>query len=119
MELVCIVCPNSCKLIIENGVVVEGARCPRGKKFAEEEMTCPKRTVCSTVATVFEDYPVLPVRTSEEIPKDKIGDLMKLLYGFKLTRRVKRGEILIENLFDTGVNLISTSNMLYNYFDKE
>ena len=67
-ELVCIVCPNSCKLSISENGEVTGARCPRGKKFATEELTCPKRTVCTTVATVFDDYPVLPVRTETEIP---------------------------------------------------
>ena len=54
-ELVCIVCPNSCKLSISENGEVTGARCPRGKKFATEELTCPKRTVCTTVATVFDD----------------------------------------------------------------
>lgn len=117
-ELVCIVCPNSCKLVINDDNSVEGAKCPRGKKFAIEEMTCPKRTVCSTVATVFEDYPVLPVRTSEEIPKEKISELMQLLNGFKLEKRVGRGEVIIKDVLGTGVDLISTSNMLYNYFNK-
>lgn len=117
-ELVCIVCPNSCKLNILDDGTVEGARCPRGRKFAEEETTCPKRTVCSTVATIFDDCPVLPCRTSEEIPKDKISELMRLINGFTLDKRVKRGDILIENLFGSGVNLISTSNMLYNYYQK-
>lgn len=117
-EMVCIVCPNSCKLTIADDGTVTGNKCPRGKKFAAEELTCPKRTVCSTVATVFEDCPVLPVRTSDEIPKEKIPELMRLLNSYKLEKRVNRGDILIENLFDTGVNLISTSNMLYNYYHK-
>lgn len=115
-ELVCIVCPNSCKLTIAEDGSVEGARCPRGRKFATEEMTCPKRTVCTTVATAFDDFPVLPVRTSEEIPKEKIPALMALINGFTLDKRVNRGDILIENILDTGVNLISTSNMMYNYY---
>ena len=88
------------------------------KKFAAEELTCPKRTVCTTVATVFDDYPVLPVRTETEIPKDKIPALMELVNNFTLKKRVARGEVVIENVLDTGVNLISTSNMLYDYFVK-
>lgn len=114
-ELICIVCPNSCRLSIADDGTVTGNKCPRGKKFAEEEMTCPKRTVCSTVATVFDDFPVLPVRTSDEIPKERIPDLMAELNVFLLDRKVGRGEVLIKNLFGTGVDLISTSSMLYNY----
>lgn len=114
-ELICIVCPNSCKLSIADDNTVTGNKCPRGKKFAEEELTCPKRTVCTTVATVFEDFPVLSVRTSEEIPKEKIFEFMALVNAFKLDKRVSRGEVLIKNVLNTGVDLISTSNMLYNY----
>ena len=74
MELVCIVCPRGCRINVENGVV-SGNGCKRGEAFALSEMTCPMRTVCSTVATTFEDYPVLPVRTNGEIPKDKIQEI--------------------------------------------
>lgn len=95
-----------------------GRALPARQKFATEELTCPKRTVCTTVATVFDDYPVLPVRTETEIPKDKIPALMELVNNFTLKKRVARGEVVIENVLDTGVNLISTSNMLYDYFVK-
>lgn len=114
MELVCIVCPNSCKLTITDGAV-KGNKCPRGVKFAEEELTCPKRTVCTTVKTVFEDIPVLPVRTSAEIPKDKMAELMQFVRGVLVEKRVSRGEVIVKNVLGTGVDLISTSNMLYKY----
>lgn len=43
---------------------------------------------------------------------------MELVNNFTLKKRVARGEVVIENVLDTGVNLISTSNMLYDYFVK-
>lgn len=113
MELICIVCPNSCKLIYENGEI-KGAKCPRGVKFGMDEMTAPKRTVCTTVKTAFKDMPVLPVRTDGDIPKDKIFDLMKLVREVVVDKRVGRGEIILKNVLDSGVDLISTSNMKYN-----
>ena len=117
-ELVCIVCPNSCSLTVGDEGNVFNAGCNRGAQFAREEMTCPKRTVCSTVATVFSDIPVLPVRTSGEIPKEKIWELMEIINGICLDRRVGRGEALISDLFGTGVDLISTSDMRYRYNEK-
>lgn len=114
-ELVCIVCPNSCKLLIADDNTVTGHKCARGIKFAKEELTCPKRTVCTTVATAFADFPVLPVRTSEDISKDLMFELMALINDFKLEKKVGRGEVVIKNLLNTGVDLISTSSMLYNY----
>jgi len=54
MELVCIVCPNGCVLQAENtpdGVQVTGNKCKRGIAFAIEELTAPKRSLTTTVAT--------------------------------------------------------------------
>lgn len=117
-ELVCIVCPNGCRLSIGSDGSVQNAGCPRGVCFAEEEMTCPKRTVCSTVATVFPDFPVLPVRTSQEIPKQKIPELMRLLGGICIDRRLERGEVILSRVCGTSADLISTSSMCYQYYRK-
>ena len=55
-ELICIGCPLGCMLTvdIENGEVVnvEGNTCPRGKAYAEKEVTNPMRIVTSTVRVV-------------------------------------------------------------------
>lgn len=110
MELVCIVCPNSCKMNNDDGVIT-GFKCPRGKKFFEDELTCPKRTVCTTVATSFADMPVLPCRTSADIPKDRIFELMDLVKTLRVDRRLGRGEIIVKNVLGTGVDLISTADM--------
>lgn len=68
------------------------------------------------MATAFEDFPVLPVRTSQEIPKEKIGELMEMLNGICVKQRLGRGEVLIRHLFGTEADLISTSDMTYSYF---
>ncbi len=114
--LICIVCPNGCRLQINTtgeDIEVLGAKCKKGIEYAIAEMTAPKRSVTSTVRTVFPHAPILPVRTDDDIPKDKIFDLMDLLRSFILKDKVKRGQTIIENIFDTGVNIIATSDMLY------
>lgn len=115
-ELVCIVCPNSCTLHIEtaaNGEInVSGNRCKRGIDFAKDELTDPKRTISSTVKTVFSDAPVLPVRVSAEIPKSKIFDVMKKINSVTLTRRIGIGETVIENVLGLGVDIIATDSIL-------
>ena len=113
-ELVCIVCPRGCTLKIdeENGeFAVSGNSCKRGKDFAISEMTEPKRTICSTVKTVFPDVPVLPVRVSAEIPKDRIFDVMKEINSFLLEKHVSRGEAVIKNVLGLGVDIIATSDI--------
>lgn len=109
-ELVCIVCPRGCRISIDNGVV-SGNGCKRGEAFSLSEMTCPMRTVCSTVATTFEDYPVLPVRTNGEIPKDKIADLMKEINAVVVDKKIKRGDVVIQNVVGTDVNVIASASI--------
>lgn len=114
-QLVCIGCPRGCRLTVEEKdgeFIVTGNTCPRGKAFAISEMTEPKRTICSTVKTVFPGCPVLPVRVSDDIPKDKIFDVMREINAVVLTERIGRGDVIIENVLGLGVDVISTSDLL-------
>lgn len=114
-QLVCIGCPRGCRLTVEENsgeFIVTGNTCPRGKAFAISEMTEPKRTICSTVKTVFPSCPVLPVRVSDDIPKDRIFDVMREINAVVLTERIGRGDVIIENVLGLGVDVISTSDLL-------
>lgn len=115
MEFVCIVCPRGCHITVsekDGEYEVSGNSCKRGRDFAVSEMTDPKRTVCSTVRTVFEDIPVLPVRVSCDIPKDRIPDVMREIKKVRLTERKGRGEAIIEDVLSLGADVISESDML-------
>lgn len=114
-EMICIVCPNGCSLTAEEKdgeVLVTGNGCRRGRDFAVSEYTCPMRTVCSTVRTVFPEIPVVPVKVSDEIPKDRISDVMKEINRTVLTFRAGRGDVLIEDVLGLGVDVIVTSSVL-------
>lgn len=114
-EMTCITCPNGCTLQVEETegqIRVSGNRCKRGEAFAVSELTHPMRTVCSTVRTVYPEAPVLPVRVSAEIPKEKIFDVMREINQVLVDRRVGRGEVLIENVLGLGVDVIATSDLL-------
>lgn len=113
-NLICIVCPNGCHLEVDkvNGeYVIKNNKCPRGVKFAIEEMTAPIRSVTSTVATVFPALPVVPVRTKGEIPKGKITELIKLINTLKIDRPYRLGEVLYTDALSTGINIIVTMDM--------
>lgn len=114
-EFNCIGCPRGCLLRVEeeNGeFTVSGNSCENGRKFAVSEMTEPKRTICSTVKTVFADVPVLPVRVSADIPKDRIFDVMREINSVTVDKRISGGDAVIENVLGLGVDVISTSNVL-------
>lgn len=113
--LVCINCPRGCTMqVTQDGdtIAVTGNFCPRGEQFAHDELTCPKRTICSTVQTAFPDTPVLPCRVSAEIPKDKIFDVMNEINRITVDRRIARGDTILANVCGLGVDIIATSNLL-------
>jgi CxxC motif-containing protein len=114
-EMICIVCPNGCALSVSkegDTVRVTGNQCPRGVKFAVSEITNPTRTVCSTVKTVFEKVPVLPVRVSAEIPKNRIFDVMREINRVVVTEPVGGGDVIIPNVLGLGADVIATSDIL-------
>ena len=114
-QLVCIGCPRGCRLTIDETdgeYIVTGNTCPRGKEFAISEMTAPKRTICSTVKTAFSDVPVLPVRVSDDIPREKIFDVMREINAVTLKERIGRGDAVIKNVLGLGVDVIATSDLL-------
>jgi CxxC motif-containing protein len=114
-ELLCIVCPNGCRLQVEetgDEITVSGNQCGRGIPFARAEIRNPTRTLTTTVRTLFPEVPVLPVRTDGEIPKGSIRDAMRFLNTLTIGTRIGAGSIVVKNILDLGCNVIATSNIL-------
>lgn len=113
-ELTCIGCPIGCQLTvsIENDkICVSGNTCPRGEKYAVNEITCPKRMLTSTVALENGMVARLSVKTEFEIPKDKIMDCMDEIRRTSFKAPAFIGSIVIENCAGTGVNVVATKNV--------
>jgi len=112
-KLICINCPNGCELDVKenNGeLIVTGNSCDKGIDFARSEYSNPLRGVFSSVKTTFKDMPVLSVRTSNDIPKDKIFDVMKKINEVVLNKDVKVGDVIIKNVCGLDSDIIATSN---------
>lgn len=116
LNLCCIECPNGCELAVkrhpDGAITVEGAKCKHGTAFAIAEMTAPMRTISSIAATAFPRHPVLPVRVSAPIPKDKIFPVMDEIARVTVKTPVRRGDVIIPNVLGLNVDIISTSDML-------
>ena len=114
-ELTCIVCPMGCTLRVtmDGGkfVSVTGNSCPRGAKYAETEMTAPRRVLTSTVRVSGGHLPLCPVRTKGDIPKEKLFDAMKAVNALRIEAPVSIGEVLIEDICCTGVPLVATRDI--------
>jgi CxxC motif-containing protein len=53
----------------------------------------------------------LPVNSDAPLPKNLISDAMTVIRNIEVTPPVKSGEIIIENILNTGVNIISTKSL--------
>lgn len=117
-DMICIVCPIGCHMEVvedasaEGGYRVDGANCKRGNMYGVKELTRPTRLLTSTVEIEGADLPRLPVRTKEEIPKDKILESMKVINAIKVKAPIKMGDVLLENILDTGVDIIATRDLI-------
>ncbi|MFI3324710.1 MAG: DUF1667 domain-containing protein [Clostridia bacterium] len=113
-NLVCIQCPIGCNLTVnlDKGEVVnvEGNTCKRGEIYAKKEVIAPTRTVTSTIKVLGGKLPVVSVKTSIDIPKDKIFECMKEINKLSVKAPVKIGDIIIQNVCQTTANIIATSN---------
>ncbi|MCP5514946.1 MAG: DUF1667 domain-containing protein [Spirochaetales bacterium] len=113
-ELVCIVCPIGCRLKITgeiDNLQVTGNKCKRGIPYAVDEITNPTRMICSTVKIKGGIHKVIPVKTDKPIPEKYKLEIMKLVNKVELTSPVKMGDIVIADIFGTGVNIVATRNM--------
>ncbi|MCI8875097.1 MAG: DUF1667 domain-containing protein [Lachnospiraceae bacterium] len=114
-NLTCIGCPLGCALRVEmeNGEVlsVSGNTCKRGDDYARKEVTHPTRIVTSTVAVTGGDIAMVSVKTQNDIPKEKIMDIMKSIEDIKVEAPVHIGDVIVANAADTGVNIIATKDI--------
>lgn len=104
----CIMCPLGCELIVKvegERILVSGNNCIRGEQYAKSELTNPVRSISSLVKVA--DGSVIQVKTDGQIPKSKIMECMDYLSGIVLKTRPKYHEIVVNNIFGTGINIIS------------
>lgn len=115
IELTCIGCPMGCPLVVEteNGAVskVTGNTCPRGDAYGRKEVTNPTRIVTSTVRVQGGTLPVVSCKTRTDIPKGKIFDVVRALKTVTVPAPVAIGQVLVDNVADTGVEIIATKNV--------
>ena len=114
-QITCISCPIGCRVSIEAAdgeYSFSGNQCKRGAEFAKAEITFPRRTLTTTVKTLFPAMPVLPVRTRGEVPKGKIPEIIRELSELTITEKTGIGETVAANIAGTGCDIIATSAII-------
>ena len=82
-----------------------------GIRYAEQELTDPRRMVASSVRIQGALHPLMPVYTSAPFPKPRILELLQLLRGVELQAPVSMDQLILENVLETGINVSASREM--------
>lgn len=115
-EMICIVCPMSCHIQIEqddaqNIVAVSGNKCPRGDRYVRKELTAPTRMLTSTVKINGGIYRRLPVITSQDIPKSSMSEVMQAINNIQVEAPVACSQVIISDVCGLGVDIVASRSM--------
>ena len=114
-QMICVCCPNGCLLTThkesDGSYTVTGNKCPKGESYAIAEMSAPKRNISSLIRITGGRDVVIPCKTSSEIPKNMIMEVMDSINAMSVSAPVHVGDVLIRNVCGTGVDIVATNDM--------
>jgi len=113
-NLICIVCPIGCRLKVTgtpDDLRVSGHKCEKGVPYAHDEIINPQRMICTTAKISGGIHGVVPVKTDRPIPDKYKLEVVNAVKKIELKSPVKMGDVIISNLFGTGVNIVAERDM--------
>jgi CxxC motif-containing protein len=110
-EFLCIGCPMGCRARVtrdEHGdLCIDGVTCKRGRDYARQEATAPRRVLTTTLATAW-GRP-LPVRSAAPVDKRLLREIPARLAAVVIDRDVAVGEVVVADVDGQGTALVATA----------
>ena len=114
-QITCIVCPLGCKIMVDikgdKVDVLSGNKCKKGVNYAIYEALDPRRVLTTSVLVEDGEWPLVSVKSSRPVPKNKIFDVLKEIRKVKINAPVKIGKTIIIDVAGTGIDIISTKSI--------
>ncbi len=111
-EITCTVCPVGCLITVTGDQTsvhsLTGNQCQRGIPFATDEFIQPKRILTTTINIEGHRNERIAVRSTAPIPKDLLFDAISITKQVRLKAPIKHGQMVVENILDTGVDIVVT-----------
>ena len=112
-NIICTLCPKGCHLSVDlENKTVEGNGCIRGKDYGISELTAPMRTLTSTVKIEGAICRRCPVKSSKDVPRELVPEIMECLNEVNLTAPVSLGDVVLKNVLNTGADIVITRSMI-------
>lgn len=114
-KFTCIICPNGCEIEVDyedkNIKSIKGEGCEKGIEYVTQELINPKRNIASSVLLEGGKLPLVSVRLTNPVPKEKIFDVMNLIKDIKLNAPVEVGDIVVKGVLGYDSDLIVTKHV--------
>jgi len=114
-EVTCIICPIGCKILVRidgsEFQVLKGNKCKKGIEYARNESLDPRRMITTSLLVKNGNWPLVSVKSSKPIPKEKVFSVLKEIKKINIKAPVKSGQVIIRNVEDTGIDIISTKTI--------
>jgi len=114
-EITCIICPIGCKILVKveknKFEVLKGNKCKKGIDYARNEALDPRRMLTSSILVNNGKWPLVSVKSSKPVPKNKIFSVLSEIKKAKVDAPVKIGQILIKNVSGTNIDIVSTKSI--------
>lgn len=113
--IVCVVCPVSCPVQVEwegDGIIrTDHNQCKLALDYVKDELFNPQRTLTSSLPVVGGRKPLVSVKSSQGLPKDRLLEAMQSISDLDVHAPVHIGDVLVADLLGTGVSLVATRDV--------
>ena len=114
-EITCIICPIGCKILVRmDGSKLEvlgGYECKKGIEYARNEALDPRRMLTTSILVRNGDWPLVSVKSSKPIPKEKVFSVLEEIKRVDIKAPVKSGQAILKNVADTDIDIIATKTV--------
>lgn len=99
--------------MVEGGDIasIQGNLCDKGRDYVTQEVLHPMRNIASSVLVDGGELPLVSVRLSAPISKERIFDVMAEIKKQRLSAPVRRGKVVIQNVLGLGSDVIATKSV--------
>jgi len=114
-EITCIVCPIGCKILVRTDgtrfELLDGNKCKKGIDYARNESLDPRRMLTSSVLVKNGEWPLVSVKSSQPVPKDKVFSVLKEIKRTTVNAPVKSGQTIIKNVSNSKIDIVATKSI--------
>ncbi|EMR73672.1 uncharacterized protein with conserved CXXC pairs [Thermoplasmatales archaeon SCGC AB-539-N05] len=114
-KITCIVCPIGCKILVtidgKQLEILEGYKCKKGIDYARHEALNPRRMLTTSVLVEGGRWPLVSVKSSQPVPKEKIFSILKEIKKTRIKTPVKSGQEILNNVANTDIDIVTTKTI--------